>query len=187
MADSAAAVAQPKVVFNHTIEAMFSRALGPQLTPHGRRKLKEIGVDLDKLLPAYPFDTWMAALRIAAADAFPTRSQDEAMFRMGELLIEGYRTTIMDNAVLGMIRVLGPKRTLKRTAQNFRSGNNYTEARLTELGPTSFELWMNEVGPYPRFTAGIIFAGLRAAGAESVEVNARAHDGHACTYLISWK
>lgn len=187
MADSATASTPAKVVFNHTVEAMFTRALGAQLTPNGKRRLKELGIDLARLAPSYPFDIWMESLRIAASDAFPTRSIDDAMFRMGELLIEGYRSTIMGNAVLGMIRMLGPKRTLSRTTQNFRSGNNYTEARLVETGPTSYELWMNEVGAYPQFTAGIIHAGLRASGAEGVEITTSGHDGHACTYQIRWK
>lgn len=178
---------EEKVVFNHTIEAMFIRGLGAKLTPTSKNKLREVGVDLDKrLLPAYPFATWMKSLELAANDAFPSRPLPDAMFQMGELLIDGYRGTVMGTAVLAMIRVLGPKKTLKRTAQNFRSGNNYTEATLTELTPTCFELWMNEVGPFPSFTAGIMVAGLRAAGAEGIECTPHGHDGHSCTYRLSW-
>lgn len=176
-----------KVVFNHILEALFTRALGNRLTSKGRRRLKEIGVDLEaKLLPAYDFETWMRSLEIAATDAFPAQPLPEAMRQLGELLVDGYRGTVMGGAVLGLIRILGPKRTLRRTAQNFRSGNNYTEARLSELSPHQFELWMNEVGPYPQFTAGIILAGLRAAGARDARVEPLEHDGHACVFAIRW-
>lgn len=73
-----------------------------------------------------------------------------------------------------------------RATQNFRAGNNYTESKLRELGPTQFELWMNEVGPYPAFTAGIIHAGLRVAGAQDIVIEMSGYDGHACVYRINW-
>jgi uncharacterized protein (TIGR02265 family) len=88
--------------------------------------------------------------------------------------------------VLSLLHVLGPRRALMRATQNFRAGNNYTESRLKELGPRQFELWMNEVGSLPMFTAGIVHAGLRTAGAEDIRIDLSGHDGHACTYRISW-
>jgi uncharacterized protein (TIGR02265 family) len=83
--------------------------------------------------------------------------------------------------------VLGPKRALLRATQNFRAGNNYTETRVTELAPHQFDLWMNEVGDFPEFTAGIIYAGVRLSGAQEPRVESLGYDGHACTYRITWK
>jgi uncharacterized protein (TIGR02265 family) len=94
---------------------------------------------------------------------------------------------MLGRAVLSMLRVLGPRRALMRATQNFRAGNNFTESKLNELGPGQFELWMNEVGPYPAFTAGIIHAGLRVAGAKDIAVEMTGYDGHACTYRINWR
>ncbi len=175
-----------QVVFEQTIEGLFVRGLNGRLTAQAKERLRAAGLDLDrKLLPAYPFDTWMAVLRIAAEECFPRAPLDEALFKVGEALIEGYRETFLGRAVLGMVRVLGPRRTVLRATQNFRSGNNYTEAKVTDVSESCMELWMNEVGPYPTFTSGIICAALRATGVEP-KVALEGHDGHACTYRITW-
>jgi uncharacterized protein (TIGR02265 family) len=176
-----------QVVFEQTIEGLFVKALGSRLTPRAKERLRGAGVDLSKpLLPAYSFEIWMSSLKIAAEEVFGTHSQDEAMLKLGELLIDGYKETFLGRAVLGFVRVLGPRRTLGRSTQNFRSGNNYTETRVTDLSPTCTELWMNEVGPYPTFTQGILLAALRASGAQNLEVVVSQFDGHACTYRVSW-
>ena len=175
-----------KVVFDHTIEGLFIRGLGSRLSPRARQRLKEAGVDVDKrLLPAYPFNTWMTSLRIAAEELHPGEPLDQAMRKVGEAFIHGYRETLLGRAVLGVMSVLGPQRTLKRATQNFRSGNNYTEATVSDVSPGCADLWMNEVGPYPTFTAGIISAALTAAGSTPT-VEVRGHDGHACTFRVTW-
>ncbi|HZI12258.1 MAG TPA: DUF2378 family protein [Myxococcus sp.] len=176
------------LIFEQTIEALFLRALHGRLTPECKAKLRQAGLDVDqKLKPAYPFDSWMKCLRIASEELFPQETLEQGTWKLGEAYIEGFRETMLGRAVLSMLRVLGPRRALMRATQNFRAGNNYTESKLKELGPGQFELWMNEVGPYPAFTAGIIHAGLRVAGAKDIAVDMTAYDGHACTYRISWK
>ena len=56
---------------------------------------------------------------------------------------------------------------------------------MSEVSDTCLELWMNEVGPYPSFTQGLIEAALRASGVTpSVEI--KNYDGHGCTYRCSW-
>lgn len=176
-----------QVVFEQTIEGLFLRGLKGRLSPRAHQRLKEIGVDLSRgLLPAYPFSTWMRSLEVAAEEVFGSHPTEEAMFKLGETLIEGYQLTLLGRAVLSMAKVLGPRRTLLRSTQNFRSGNNYTETKLSELSPTSAELWMNEVGAYPSFTQGILVAALRAAGAQELKVEVVGYDGHAATYRVGW-
>ena len=175
------------VVFEQTIEGLFVRGLHGRISDRCRQRLKEAGLDLSRrLLPAYPFATWMGCLAIAGEEVFAGSAVDQAQFQLGELMIDGYKETFLGRAVLGMIRVLGPQRTLMRATQNFRSGNNYTESRLVERSPTDLELWMNEVGPFPTFTAGIVHAALAAAGAERVGVEVVGYDGHACSYRVTW-
>ncbi|MCE9669508.1 DUF2378 family protein [Myxococcus stipitatus] len=180
-------MADELLVFEQTIEALFLRALHGRLTPGCKERLRKEGLDVDqKLRPAYAFASWMAYLRIASEELFPQDSLGQGTFKLGEAYIEGFRETMLGRAVLSLLRVLGPRRTLMRATQNFRAGNNYTESKLTELGPTQFELWMNEVGDYPAFTAGIIHAGLRVAGAQNVTIETSGYDGHGCTYRINW-
>lgn len=180
-------MADELLVFEQTVEALFVRALGPRLTPRLRERLLQAGLAVDgPLLAAYPFEAWMAFLRIAAEELYPELPVDAGTRQLGVLYMQGYRETLMGRAILSLLRVLGPRRALQRATHNFRSGNNYTRTRLTELGPGHHALWMNEVGPYPGFTAGIIHAGLEVAGARDVRVEPEGHDGRACTYAIRW-
>jgi uncharacterized protein (TIGR02265 family) len=181
-------MADELLIFEQTIEALFVRALNGKLTPECKARLLQAGLDVDqKLKPAYAFRSWMKFIRIVAEELYPGQPLEEATFELGVAYIDGYRETMLGRAVLSLLRVLGPRRTLARATQNFRSGNNYTESRLVELGPTTFELWMNEVGDFPAFTAGIIHGGLRIAGAKEIRVEPSGYDGHACTYRISWR
>lgn len=181
-------MADELLIFEQTIEALFVRALGSRLTPDCKARLRQAGLDVDqKLKPAYPFQSWMAFIRIAAEELYPGVPLEEGTFKLGEAHIEGFRETMLGRAVLSLLRVLGPRRALNRATQNFRAGNNYTETRLTEHGPGRFDLWMNEVGDFPAFTAGIIHAGLTIAGARELHVEPADYDGRACTYRISWK
>lgn len=175
-----------KVVFEQTIEGLFLRGLGRRVTPGLKAELKLAGLDLGaRLLPAYPFEVWMRALEITARTLYPRLSADEAMFQVGTAFIEGYKETFLGRAVLGVVRVLGPHRAMLRATQSFRSGNNYTQTTLKVLDPRTLELWMNEVGPWPSFTAGIVHSALAVTGvAPTVEV--LTHDGQAATYRVSW-
>lgn len=183
MADGAAH--QQQVVFEQTMEGLL-RAVRPRLTQKCKARLREAGLNVDAaLLPAYPFEVWMKCLLASAEETWPGATREQALFHLGEAFIEGYRETFLGRAVLGLIRVLGPRRAIHRATRNFRSGNNYTEARVTELGPACLELWMNEVGPYPTFTQGLVEAALRASGVVP-KVEIKDHDGHACTYRCTW-
>ncbi|MFY0573697.1 DUF2378 family protein [Cystobacter fuscus] len=180
-------MADELLVFEQTIEAVFVRALHGRLSPACRERLRQAGLDVEqKLRPAYPFASWMTFLRIVAEELYPQLPLEESAFKLGEAYMDGYRETMLGRAVLSLLRVLGPRRALMRATQHFRSGNNYTESRLKELGPCKFELWMNEVGSLPSFTAGIIHAGLRTAGVEHLRIELTGYDGHACTYCINW-
>lgn len=180
-------MADELLVFEQTIEAMFHRALNGRLTPACKTRLREAGLDVDqKPRPAYTLDAWMTFLRIAAEEIHPREPLEAAAFKLGQAYMEGFRETMLGRAVLSLMRVLGPRRALARATQSFRSSNNYTETRLTELGPRHFELWLNEVGTLPTFTAGLIHGGLKVSGARDIRIDLDGYDGHACTYRIQW-
>lgn len=176
-----------RLVFEHSVEALFVRGLTGRVSPTLKAQLREAGVDLDRpLLPAYGWDTWVRGVGVVARGLHPGEPQEVAWRLMGERMVEGYRETALGGAMFGMLRLLGPKRMLGRTRQNFRSGNNYTEARLTEVGPREADLWMNEQGLLRYFTQGAVLAGMRGAGAQDVRVEVREFDDAGVTYRVSW-
>src|SRR5438128_249385 len=117
-----------KLVFDHAVEAMFLRALKDRLPFAARSRLAGAGLDLAKpLLPAYPLATWMRCLRIAAEEVFEAVPLEAGLRQLGELLVDAYAETAIGRAMFGLARVIGPRRTLTRATQNFRSGNNYSQ------------------------------------------------------------
>jgi uncharacterized protein (TIGR02265 family) len=177
-----------KVVFDHTIEGLFMRGLAGQVTPRLKDKLRQAGLDLDhKLLPAYPFDTWVRCIGVAARELLPDKPDPEAWKRLGERMVEGYQETVMGGAMFALLKVLGPRRTLERAQKNFRSGNNYTEVKFTEVAPRVVDVWMNDTGLVSYFTQGMILAGMRLGGAPGVTVDILQTDERGTTYRVEWR
>lgn len=176
---------RPFVVFEQTMEGLV-RALRGRMTPRCRARLELAGLKLDEaLLSEYPFEVWMACLQVAAQELWPDEPPERAFFLLGGAFIEGFRETFKGGIVLALIRAVGPRGAIHRATHNFRTGNNYTQARIREEGPTCLILWMNEVGPYPSFTQGLVQAALRASGVHPL-VQILDYDGHGCTYRCSW-
>lgn len=183
---AAAGVGQ-RLIFEHSVEGLFLRGLMGRLTPSLKAQLREAGVDLERsLLPAYPWEVWERSVGLTARALHPGEPDDVAWRLVGERMVDGYRETLVGGAMFGMLRLLGPRRMVGRTRQNFRSGNNYTEASVTDVGPRQVDLWMNEVGRLRYFTQGAVLAGMRGAGAPDARVEVTHFDDAGVTYRVSW-
>lgn len=180
--------APDKLVFAQSVDALFIRALGPHLTRDGRRKLKELGLDLQEpLRPAYSLEAWKGFLRVAAGDVFPELALEAAWVALGERYQRGYRQTAQGRASMSLVTRLGPRHTLERVSHTLRAGNNFNEARLEELGTHGATLWMKDVtADNPYFACGFLAETLRSAGAGEVHVEPVAFDGTSATFRISW-
>ncbi|MBL8919183.1 MAG: DUF2378 family protein [Myxococcaceae bacterium] len=177
-----------RLVFEQTFEGLFVTGLRSRLSPGLREALKAEGLDLNqKLRPAYPLEVWTRCCLTAAKTLHPSAPMEEGMRLLGEAVVEGFASGFLGRAVLGMVRVLGPARALARTRQNFRAGNNYSEATVTPVSDTRYEVWMNEAGPTRYVCQGIILAGLREAKTPDVKVAVARHDDQAVWFDVSWK
>jgi len=176
-----------KLVFEHTFEGLFVRGLAHRVTPALRERLREVGLDLErKLQPTYSFDTWCSAVRATALELHAGESPEVAYALLGERMVDGYRETVMGRALFSVIQLLGPRRGVGRARQMFRSGNNYTEARVQDVAPDTVDLWMNEAGPIRYFTQGAVRAGLRATGAVRPQVVVREYSAEDVVYRCTW-
>lgn len=176
------------VVFSHTAESLFLRVLKDEVTPTLTSKLRELGIDLAKpLLPAYPVPVWNQALEAAGRALYPNEELTVAVRRIGERMISGYNLTLIGKAVIAMAKLIGPRRALLRTRQNWRSGNNYSEAEVTELAPTDFRLVLNESGVSRWVSAGLLQAGLEMAGAQALKVELESFTDTHATYRVTWQ
>jgi uncharacterized protein (TIGR02265 family) len=178
-----------KLVFAQSVEALFVRSLGPHLTSEGRRRLREVGLDLSEpLRPAYPLEHWRTFLRVAAPDVFPRSSPEGAYFGLGERYVQGYRQTAVGRASMALIARMGPRGTLERVSHGARAGNNFNEVRVKELAHREATVWMKDVSAdNPFFACGFLAETLRGSGAADIRVEPIAFDGTAATFRLTWE
>lgn len=172
------------LIFAQTIEGLL-RALQP-LEPEVRAGLKRCGIDPDgRLLPAYPLDQFIAALDFVGAHLAPGRPRDEQTRVVGHRFMDAYQQTMIGRAMVAAMRVIGPRRTLERLAHKFRTGNNFSQTRLTQLGPTEAEVWCNQTSR-PGWYIGLITRGLELAGAKDVTVKLISQEGEGARFHVKW-
>jgi len=174
-----------RLIFAQTFEGLF-RAVSRQLDERLAAELREVGVDPRvELKPTYPLAVFHDTLKLLGARLFPGESPDEQLRRIGRQFMDGYALTMVGRAMVGMMRVLGPKRTLERLSRQFRTGNNFSETRVREVGQGHCELWCNQVA-LPAWYEGIIARGLEFAGARDVEVGVIHKDAEGATFRVRW-
>lgn len=65
-------------------------------------------------------------------------------------------------------------------------GANFTQTRFTHLGEGVVEHWINALAISPDFTQGLVNAGMRASGAQTVAVEQLTDRGEGFTFRITW-
>jgi uncharacterized protein (TIGR02265 family) len=124
------------VVFGSAVEGLFVRTLGARLDATARDRIREIGIDLNRPpQAAYPIEVWEKAVDWAARCAFPELPVEEAWVATGQAFVAGFGQTLIGRAVLGVGRVVGVERSLKRMTRNLHSVNNFNSAVVEESAP----------------------------------------------------
>jgi uncharacterized protein (TIGR02265 family) len=176
------------------------RAAKPALTPELRGKLQALGVEPERLQPAYPLATWLASIQLVGEACFPGVPPEEACFRTGQRFLESLESTPLGAAVFAVSRLVGTRRALARYARSARSSNNYTEASWCELGEREAELTSSIGAEFlpqvqllpanvlPAFTRGILTGLGAATGAANIAVEVVASDParRSTTYRLRW-
>ena len=180
--------ADDRQVYGAAYEGLFLRALAGKLDARTLERLKvEAGLDLGRPLKAiYSFDHWLKCIDVVVRALYPHLPAGQAWGLLGRELVKGYEQTLSGRAALMLSGIIGPRRALQQIVRTFRTGCNYIETQLEELGPTEYRLWINEVGPHPEFTQSTLLTGLEVSGARTPTVRVLVHDGAAATYLIRW-
>jgi uncharacterized protein (TIGR02265 family) len=134
-----AALASEPIVFQGALDGL-RRALGSSLSPQVVGELRAIGIDFDKLRPAYPVGDWYKALTIAANAIARDKPLEERFRSVGRAFVQGYIETPMGFAVATACKVIGVKRTMLRMGRNFATANNYMEVEGRDVGPKEVHL-----------------------------------------------
>ncbi|MFY0526976.1 DUF2378 family protein [Archangium gephyra] len=179
---------QRRLVFEHTVEGLFRFSLRSRLSSQAWNGLRAVGIDLSKpLLPAYSDETWRRALELTVVDLYPLLPREEGWRRLGQEVVHGMVHTVLGRAMVGVARLLGPLRSLRRLNNTLRSADNYVESRLTELSPTSCEVWINEVMGQPSYYQGIVEACIALAGGQRARARVVAREGTGARLHVEWE
>ena len=174
-----------KLIFAQTIEGLL-RSLGGRVTPQLTEGLRLRGLNLSAaLLPAYSLSVWVEVLSFVATQLHPGLALDEAVAAVGREFMDGYAQTLVGRAMVPMMRLIGPRRTLERVTRQFRTGNNFSETRLNQLSPSEFTLWVNEV-QLAGWYIGILSRGLELAGSREVKIELLSREAGAGTFRVRW-
>jgi uncharacterized protein (TIGR02265 family) len=112
---------------------------------------------------------------------------EAAYYSLGERFIDGYFATLFGRALLGMVRLAGPRRTLAQAKLGFRTSTNCSEVRIVERGPSSVEVWVNDImADQPTFAAGLFARTMELAGGQRVAVVPEGFDGQSANYHVRW-
>lgn len=188
MSSTASPETQGRVTFGPVFEGLF-REYREAFTDRTIHRLVEAGIDpRGKLLAGYPYTVWYAAIRILAEEHHQRLAYPDGVREVGRAFMRGYFDTALGGAILAVLRILGPLRSLKRMSRNFRTGNNFSETWTYEDGPGNVRLEVNDcIADRPEFIQGLIEVGLQSVGAKdsSVEVLSVHDNGHAI-YRVRW-
>ncbi len=129
------------VIFSQVVEALFKHAIKDRLDSDARRRLRAIGIDVDQpFLVAYSVPAWFAAVGVCAEVLYPDVSSEEARYRIGHQVVDGYGQTTMGRAVFAMLRMLGWQRSLTRIPRGLQSGTNFLTAHTRFLDGGELEV-----------------------------------------------
>lgn len=175
---------EPKVVFAQSMEGLY-RALQP-LQPLEQTAFLKAGVKGDgKFAAAYPLELYMDVMKAASA-RFPELEHDARYREVGKLFIGGFTATLMGSAMLGLLKVLGPRRALDRLTRSFRAANNFTGGSFTSLAPNHHRVVVDYT-LQPGFYWGLLEETLRRVGARDLVITIHEKRELTTTYDVSWK
>lgn len=104
---------------------------------------------------------------------------------VGRLFMLGYEKTLVGQALIAVLRVLGPKRMLDRMTRNFRTANNYTEVVVEAVTATQHTVRITHV-TRPGLFIGLLEKGLTYAGAKNLSVKLIDHHDTVARYDVRW-
>jgi len=178
-------VADDRVIFGSAAEGLI-RALGAKLDERAHHKFAMLGVPLrPRVLATYPRHAWIESCVYAGELLFPGRPPEEQRLMLGHRFISSYSETIVGKALITMLRLMGPRRSLERIERSFRTGMSHADIGARQLAPGHHEVTVANVS-YAEWYQGMIEKGLELSGAQGLKVTVAKREGDTVTYEVLW-
>lgn len=168
------------------VNGLFTRVLGPDLTPELKTQLAEIGLDVSAAPPeSYPRATWYSAIELTSKALFPTHTAPAHHRKLGAHVVDSLQSRqIVKSAYLTMAKFMGPRRALKQ-AMDF-TDRSPVKLTITELSKTEFEISVDDK-EQPEFLAGLLEAAIGMLGGKAASVSLKGPQGDANLFRATWK
>jgi uncharacterized protein (TIGR02265 family) len=174
-----------RVVFGASFEGLLRAMMPP--TPAEQKALDAANVRIGgPYSAAYPLETYIAVMKACADSRYGHLPELERYTAVGRLFFQGYERTIIGQALVAVVRVLGPQRTLQRMTRNFRTANNFTHCEVEMVSP-SHHLVRISWSLYPGFYKGLLEAGCSRAGAKALKVEMISFVDCSPVFSVSWE
>ncbi|MFZ5446759.1 MAG: DUF2378 family protein [Myxococcota bacterium] len=176
-----------QIEFAPSIEGLFIKGVGAQLTPALKNKLRAEGLDLDKpLRPGYPAADFHRWIEMTAAALYPDEPREEAVRLLGHRAVTGLEEGLIGKAVAAALKLIGPKRGLQRADRIFKGNNNYQTATLLDLSENDAKLKLSEVFGLPTYYQGVFEASMAIIGTKNLKVKLLASPPPGAMLHITW-
>lgn len=175
------------VIYRHTVEAFVQRVLLRRglLSLEFDRELKALGVDASRPTEL-PIAVWDALLRTTAKRLSPGKNEADALDDLGREQLRGYAEGLVGRALLTVLRLIGPRRTMLRMMENYRTADNVTEVKATELSPSAIDLEFNSDFNVPTFIRGLLDETLVLLRAKDPKVVFKKQASGSTVFSVSW-
>ncbi|WP_224241956.1 DUF2378 family protein [Hyalangium gracile] len=186
LAETSREWAREPVVFGHALETLVAEA--EVLAPHVLDDFSRLGLPPRHVLEvAYPLEVWSEALHTLVEALSADVGTAAAEFLLGQRYVAQSLRSRIGSALNAHAQVVGPQRTLMRTARNLRMANNFIDARVRALpGGKGWELFICPLPEFaaskllqmdpPHFLRGMLMRSLEVAGAHGVRMELVGHD-----------
>ena len=172
-----------QLVFSSSMEGMW-RALQPP-TPLEAAAFARAGITGKGFQAAYPLLQYTDLLDACGASRFGHLAPLEKFTKINQLFMKGYENTIIGQALMAVLRVLGPRRTLERMTRNFRTANNYTEVTVESFAANHHKVRVTHV-TRPGLFVGLLGSGCAIAGAKGLSILLLEHQAQVALYEVKW-
>jgi uncharacterized protein (TIGR02265 family) len=174
------------LVFELAMEALLKGASSP-LTPRCIERLQSAQLDpRAPLRPTYPANVWAEAVRILGEECYPDLAPHDAHRRLGAGSVDAFISS-RTGALMLVLRIIGPSRLFGRLTRSMRTGCNYLETQVTQVGPTTFDVSLHDVLGVEGFYRGMLESGMTHVGAKDLQIEVTSCDSHTCTLRASWR
>lgn len=174
-----------RFAFSSLIEG-YMKGLGDKFTPALKAKLKAAGLDVAKMPPAVPALEMPKYMFLIVDEVWPDEPRVEQLRLLGLAAIRGWSHGLLGSAVCGVLRLIGPRRTLTRLDRAFQTTNNFNRATTEFVSDKEALITVNDVQEMPSYWVGIFEAGVEILKLEgTVQVDSQTFPG--ATIRIKWK